>query len=711
MALTDAPFATLSRFPFRLGAAVMRLILTRPWLVLVLIGVLSTALLAQVRHVKTTADLNDFVSPQSETFDRLRAYESRFGRLSTDEILLVSHPDLPAHLDTLEDFVLEMRLTEGVADVVSLFSLPAPGRSTPWLQHFGDLPPAQRLERMHSENLLARQLLAPDLQHTLVIVVPEPGYDPDALADVIQATVRSVAPGLSVQGAGINEISRTIGREVIRDLRVLTPAAVILCSLLIALMFRNAGAMIICALPPVLGLGWFLGVLGLTGTAIDPVMSVLPVVLIVLAFSDGMHLYHAAVLARRAGLARDAAIARATRETLPAAVLTSITTMIAFASLTLPGSPALTRMGLAGLGGMALCLTSVMILGPLLMRLFDVPRNDSHAPRLFESLIRPAQATARHARKVVLSGALVLAGLIWVQSQSTIGFRYTEYLPPGSPAGQALARIEASGLGSDRLQLVVETEPLRAPLLVEAPELSNLIAALQAIAGAPIDTGDMLATARELAARIASTDGRAHSLPLQVPVDGDGVARLSALLQGAGLGEVSELIGPSHAVAHEGMTLVRALRIGLYGTIFAVTVLIWVVTRRLRLALAALGPNLIPILGVEAWLVLAGQDLTILNAIALTVAFGIAVDDTVHVLNRHRLARIAGDPDPVNRALAEAAPPMAATSVILLAGLLVTTTSALPGVALYGGLIALAVSIALVADLFLLPAILRMVRA
>ena len=61
----------------------------------------------------------------------------------------------------------------------------------------------------------------------------------------------------------------------------------------------------------------------------------------------------------------------------------------------------------------------------------------------------------------------------------------------------------------------------------------------------------------------------------------------------------------------------------------------------------------------------------------------------------------------VETALEQAAPPMTATTLILLAGLVVTLFSALPGLATYGALIALAVGLALLADLFLLPGLLR----
>jgi len=213
-------------------------------------------------------------------------------------------------------------------------------------------------------------------------------------------------------------------------------------------------------------------------------------------------------------------------------------------------------------------------------------------------------------------------------------------------------------------------------------------------------------------ARMAAGDGTAHALPVQLAIAaGDvladqGLSALRERLEAAGLAQQVQIIGPGHALLTEGPRLVSSLRWGLYTTILAVALLVAVVYRSTRLALVALVVNVIPILGVEVWLVLIGRELTIMNMIALTVAFGIAVDDTLHFLNRLRLAR-GSTTERVDQALAEAAPPMVATTAILLGGLVVTLASALPGLAVYGGLIALAVALALAADLFLLPGLIR----
>lgn len=671
---------------------------------------------AQAANLRVEADLSGLVSPRSQAVERMRDYQARFGRITSDEMLLVSAPSL-ADDDTLaafEDLLIELQFVEGAEAVLSLHSIPAPGRATSWLAspEMAALPAGGRLDRMRAENPLAAQLLAPDLSATLIVVVPRRGAGGAELLAGIQDALRLADPVLTIENVGLSELHRAITRELIQDLRLLVPAAVVLCILLTALVFRSVRAVVVCALPPVIGVLWFFGWAGWAGVAVDPLTASLPVVLIVLCFSDCMHLFHAAIAARRAGGPQGAAVAQAMEETLPAMVLTTITTILAFATLTLPGAPSLTAMGQAGMVGMVLCLLAALSVAPILMMVLGTPLPGTRPPSGFSLLVAPAQRASRWVRPApVVAGVLVL-GLLALQSQSRIGFRYNEYLPEGAPVSTALARMEAAGLGSDRLFVVVQAAPLRAT--DEVPH-ANARAAARAVWGMPDTPAAWLDTAQDagLFDRLAAADGQAHALPVQLPITaGSGPAdaairALEARLEDAGLADVAHLVGPSHALLTEGPRLVESLRFGLYLTILSITILIGLAYRSWRMAALALVPNLIPILGVEAWLVLSGRDLTIMNVIALTVAFGIAVDDTLHMFNRFQLAKGADVHARVEAALAHAGPPITATTVILMGGLLVTGLSALPGVALYGFLIALAVLLALLADLFLLPALIR----
>ena len=119
-------------------------------------------------------------------------------------------------------------------------------------------------------------------------------------------------------------------------------------------------------------------------------------------------------------------------------------------------------------------------------------------------------------------------------------------------------------------------------------------------------------------------------------------------------------------------------------------------------------PNLLPILGTELYLWITGAGLQLTTVIALTIAFGIAVDDTIHFLANYRRARNSGygHVDAVERTLEHVGPALIATTLILCAGTFIVIFSALPQVALFGTLTVLTLLLALAGDLVILPAIL-----
>lgn len=681
-------------------------LLARPAWPAVLLMVFTALMGWQASKVQVAANLSGLIGPQTQSARAMQAYETRFEPLRAEEVLLVTAPSFAEaqSLTDLEDLVLELQFVEGVAQVLSLAGLPAPGRDGAWLSgpELADLSPRDRLETMRRESPLAAQLMSADLTQAMVVVVPAGGAGGDAFAGAVMEGAAQIR-GLSVENVGLSAVQRAIASELIRDLKVISPAAIVLCLSLSLLMFRSWRGVVVIALPPIVGLIWFLGWIGYTGTPIDPLMGSLPVLLIVLAFSDSIHVYHAAMHRVFEGGDYRPAITTALAETAPAAAMTSVTTAIAFASLSLTQSPSLNTMSSVGIVGMILSLAAVLLLTPILMWALGVPRQDVPPPRLFEMVVPPALAVARLGRVVPVIALLVFAAVATLQSQSTVGFRYADYLPRGADVSLALAQMELSGLGSDRMLVIVEADP-------DAP-LVRVRQAISAIWGEGRTAWTEGAAGEAMLARMAAVDGSAHALPIQLPIAARDVradaalTELRANLDAANLSAVTEVIGPGYALLVEGPSLVQSLRLGLYGTIAVITVMVALVFRSWRLALIALVVNLIPIMGVESWLVLIGRELTIMNVIALTIAFGIAVDDTLHFLNRLRLAPEGSDR--ALHAIKEAGPPMAAATLILLGGLVLTLTSALPGMAIYGGLLALAVIFALMADLFLLPGLIR----
>ena len=92
-------------------------------------------------------------------------------------------------------------------------------------------------------------------------------------------------------------------------------------------------------------------------------------------------------------------------------------------------------------------------------------------------------------------------------------------------------------------------------------------------------------------------------------------------------------------------------------------------------------PNLFPILGTEAWLWTTGQGLQLSTVLSLTIAFGIAVDDTTHFLSHYLHARREEGKDhheAVRFTMDRIGGAIVATTLILCSGTAIVMFSALP---------------------------------
>ena len=186
------------------------------------------------------------------------------------------------------------------------------------------------------------------------------------------------------------------------------------------------------------------------------------------------------------------------------------------------------------------------------------------------------------------------------------------------------------------------------------------------------------------------------------------VARITDELAAAGI-DGAEVGGFRILTTFATDDIVRSLQASLAVSVLINIGLIGLAFGSWRIALASIVPNLFPILGTEAYLWAAGEGLQLVTVIALTIAFGIAVNDTIHFLSHYVHGRRAERRDhlgAVKNTLERIGGAIVATTVILCAGTIIVAFSDLPEVALFGTLFVMSLALALVGDLFMLPAIL-----
>jgi predicted RND superfamily exporter protein len=164
--------------------------------------------------------------------------------------------------------------------------------------------------------------------------------------------------------------------------------------------------------------------------------------------------------------------------------------------------------------------------------------------------------------------------------------------------------------------------------------------------------------------------------------------------------------------ARNSAAMIQKINLMLTAEIILVSALIGLAFRSFFIGIVSLLPGLFPVVAAGASLALTGEGLQFASIVALTVAFGLGFNATVHYLNRLRLEEATGNDPELNAARAAEliGPALILTSIVLSCGLAVTVFSDLPSLRLFGRLSATTLLAAMVAGLFLLPACALLVR-
>jgi predicted RND superfamily exporter protein len=168
--------------------------------------------------------------------------------------------------------------------------------------------------------------------------------------------------------------------------------------------------------------------------------------------------------------------------------------------------------------------------------------------------------------------------------------------------------------------------------------------------------------------------------------------------------------------ARNSANLISELTWGLVGDIFLVFIFLGIALRAWLVGVASILPSLFPIFATGALLFYTGQGLQFASIVAITVAFSLAIDSTIHFLNRFRLEeeRLGPGPDSAREALARTAhhigPAVILTTIVLALGLGVTMLSDLPSLRLFGELASVCLFASLLAQLVILPAVVALYR-
>ena len=744
-------------------------ILDRRRPIVLLVALITLALGSQAIQVKTDHTTGHFLPNESKTVqDFLRASEV-FGQSQTILYLVFegSDPADPAFLQQLDSLVQEISGYHGVESVLSLTNAPFLQRddkdivAQPLYQ--ADLPAETIRKRLDDQPFLRGLLLSNDGATAAMMVKIEAAFNnlPERvdLVDQIEAAAERLPGSLAL--AGFPYLRTQYAKRISFESPLFTVLAALISLAFLYLAFGAWRAVFLPTAIVGLGLVWTVGLMVLLGHQLTIVSSMLPALLVIIGMANVIHLctkfldqYHAIGDQR-------AALVETIRTVGLATFLTCLTTAIGFGVLTISGSRLLSAFGqFAAVGIMLLYALSITLTPVAFIRYRSATRRSTplsthdSLERFFD---RMAVLTQRRGGLIViLAGGLMLFGLVGATRISSDIYAFSDFYED-DPLRQHLAVFEEQFGGIMPMEVVIEAgnpgqfrslTPLR-----RIEQLQNNLGELEPV-GRSLAVTDLVKLANqayfgghpatyrlpssyELPFLQAAMKGfldqkQAGSLTRNLPLLIDstftitrvylgvpdlGTERMNALADTVRARSVALfpddhynvfITGNAIRVTRSGENLVRNLLVSLAVALVVISVLMALLFRSLRLMIISLIPNVIPLVVVGGMMGYTGIILKPSTALIFSVAFGIAVDSSIHFLAKYRLNRDEGlsKEEAIAATLRATGKAIMLTSFVLMGGFLIFTLSSFGGTVNMGGLTALTLGVAMVTNLLLLPALL-----
>ena len=775
---TARPVEQRRSFRFSFGLDKLGLVaLAAPYLSALVILVLSVLAVYGVSLLKVDDSLSELFRTDTEEFRQYEAIDRLFPSSEYDVLIVVEGKDLLTResLKRFADTTIELQLADGVGGLVSMLSARGKpdenGYAAPIVPD--ELPGdgaafSAILDSLRNNDIVKGKFLSDDGQLALIVisldrqVVAEQGLRQVVygLRDAANATL--AGSGLNVQFTGAPVMQLEIRNAVERDRLVYNGLGFLVGLIVAYLFFRRLSLTLIAVAGPAIAILWTLGIIGALDFRLNLFINVITPLILVQGFSDSMHLVLAVRRGVMAGESRFAAARAAVLDVAPACLLTAMNAAIAILSLSLAQSALIQTFGRAALLAVGISYIAVAVVVPTLAVLLvrketktlAHPEDERGGVGLLQRVTDQIVGLSA-SRPFILTvlGVAAVAWTGWAYAQLEPRYRLADQVPDQEQALAGSARLDKKLTGANPVHVMIElpqrhSDSTQPAALYDAETLQAIADAhriLEERAGLgnvwSIDSlrrwlaeagDDSVETVKRyvsilpehLVRRFISEDERAVLVTARLPdVDASEilpvVEKIDRELNSVRTAHPEYRIsvtGLPAIAARNSATLIRELNWGLVGDMFVIFIFLGLALRSVLAGVASVLPSLFPIFATGALLWAAGEGLQFASIVAITVAFSLAIDSTIHFLNRYHLEedRLGVGRGNHIEALRQTAhhigPAVVLTTIVLALGLGVTMLSDLPSLRLFGQLTAVCLFASLIAQLVILPATIALYR-
>lgn len=618
-----------------------------------------------------------------------------------------------------------------------------------------DRYPADSLRLLKDERVMGK-LVAEDFGTTIIFIQTKDSLnqqDNVALLDGIHSILEQ--QGLSdyhLIGKAFFEVE--LVRFQKKEFLTYSILSILCVSLVIFLLFRNWRTVALAIVTVTVCLILFLGFLGATGRILNVMSSLFPIIIIIVGISDVVHFLSRYIAELHFGEPRRTALYKTLKDVGFATFLTSVTTAIGFLTLLTSKIPPIREFGLLAAGGVIMAYFVTLFFTAPMFLLFGKEElaAKGNRQRSWSAWMQSVYLSGKnHPRRTVIITLLVAAAGCYGTSLITTDIMLRSGLPRNTKVTDDFLFFEEQFNGFRPIEIAAMAQD---GYHITDPEVLLEVNKFEARAAAsPIINGLQSLTVfyKSMNRAMQGDAPEAYIIPKDtsrlalIQKDLDRFAgkemeqfvtmdtawgRISGFVSDAGTDSIQAI---QNALMEFARTSIDTNKVQfkitgtgvifdknneyirdsiIYGILIAlivISLLMGALYKDTRLLIIAIIPNTIPLLICGALLGFLGLTLDAPTAIIFGISYGIVVDDTIHFLSRFKIELDKGATieAAIEKTFQETGKAIIITSLILFFGFSVLMLSPLQATFNVGMLIGVTLLTAVIADLYLLPLLLR----
>lgn len=627
------------------------------------------------------------------------------------------------------------------------------------IDRLSDADIEQRKQIALNEPILLNRIISRDGAVTNIVVninftdkVPETISKIASYTRKLRDDYRAAYPDIDIYLTGSVMFDTAFSEVGQQDMATLVPLMLLVLVITVGLIFRTVVATLMTLCIIIMATGTAMGLAGWLGLAINPASASAPTIILTLAVADSVHILFIMYHLMNQGKDRRTAIIESIQFNFQAVFLTSLTTVVGFLTMNFSDSPPFHNLGnIVAIGITAAFFYSILFL-PALVSVLPVSFKVKRYPRQFLIMQSLAHWVIKHKTGITLLTLALASVLAYSATQNRLNDNWINYFTRNVPVRVATDVLEERISGADFLEYNIKAgkaqginDPeflvyldefvqwLRAhPQVEQVASLTDIMKKLNRVMHGDNNEWYRLPQQQDLAAQylLLYEMSLPYGLDMNNMINVDKSAtRMVITTKNMGTRALSDLdleiqawlqantpetmhaqgTGISIVFAYLSQRNIINMLLAAFGALLAISMILIIALKRIDIGLISLLPNIIPAtMAFGLWGLLVGE-IGLGLSVVVSMTLGIVVDDTVHFISKYLRARnefAMNKEQAIQHAFTTVGPAMWTTTVALVAGFLVLLFSDYRMSADMGLLSAITISIALVMDFLLLPAVL-----